>query len=49
VLYLVGLAAYFAALALMQSRLNAVWRQSLAVAHSVTEDALDTTALPAFR
>ena len=44
-LYLLGLAAYLTAIALVQSRLNAVWRQSGAVSDAV--DALDTAELPA--
>jgi Domain of unknown function (DUF4234) len=40
-LYLLGLAAYFTAIALIQSRLNAVWQQSGAVANPVAVDALD--------
>jgi hypothetical protein len=47
-LYLLGLAAYFMAIALIQSRLNAVWQQSGAVANPVAVNVLDTTEMPAF-
>jgi sugar phosphate permease len=48
VFYLLAAGAYLTAIALIQSRLNAVWQQDEAVANHVAVEALDTTETPTF-